>query len=152
MASRRPNSPASRPSSARNGGISSPPGDATSSGAPSSTARAVPAGAESRYRAVAVRADADTLTVRLDDGREISAPYRHFPRLARATAAQRARWELIGRGTGIHWPELDEDVSVFSIVHPGATRPNPFRCRTFPGILLTSNIKAWGLNLTSSPA
>jgi hypothetical protein len=85
--------------------------------------RATEQGRESRYRAVAVRAGADALTVRLDDGREITTPYHHFPRLQRATAAQRARWELIGRGTGIHWPDLDEDVSVFSVVHPGETRP-----------------------------
>lgn len=48
----------------------------------------------------------------LSDGREISAPLAWFPRLRDATDAQRRNWTLIGRGHGIHWPDLDEDVSV----------------------------------------
>ncbi len=54
----------------------------------------------------------DTLIVALTDGRTISVPLDWYPRLRRATPAQRANWELIGAGYGIHWPEIDEDISV----------------------------------------
>ncbi|MBM3289076.1 MAG: DUF2442 domain-containing protein [Candidatus Hydrogenedentes bacterium] len=52
------------------------------------------------------------LTVRLVDGRTISAPLAWFPRLLHATPLQRATWEFLGDGEGIHWPEIDEDISV----------------------------------------
>jgi len=58
----------------------------------------------------------DALRVVLADGREISAPLQWFPRLLHATAEQRARWELIGDGIGIHWPLIDEDVEVESLL------------------------------------
>ncbi len=48
----------------------------------------------------------------LADGRELSVPLSWFPRLAAATHVQQDRWELIGEGTGIHWPDVDEDISV----------------------------------------
>jgi Protein of unknown function (DUF2442) len=54
----------------------------------------------------------DTLCVDLSDGRSISVPLAWYPRLMRATAAERKRWRLIGRGLGIHWEDLDEDISV----------------------------------------
>jgi len=54
----------------------------------------------------------DTLRVLLADGREISAPLQWFPRLLGATPEQRAEWELIGDGIGIHWPQVDEDIEV----------------------------------------
>lgn len=54
----------------------------------------------------------DTLGVNLDDGRTISVPLEWFPRLAHATPAERANWELSGDGSGIRWPDLDEDISV----------------------------------------
>lgn len=54
----------------------------------------------------------DTLRVDLSDGRSISAPLAWYPRLLRATPAERKRWRLIGRGLGIHWTDLDEDISV----------------------------------------
>ena len=54
----------------------------------------------------------DTLRVDLSDGRSISAPLAWYPRLLRATPAERKRWRLIGRGLGIHWKDLDEDISV----------------------------------------
>ena len=76
---------------------------------------------EGSFRAVAVRAGTDALTVTLEDGREVIAAYSLFPRLAQASPAARRRWELIGRGTGLHWPELDEHISVYSIVHPERT-------------------------------
>ena len=54
----------------------------------------------------------DTLCVDLSDGRSISAPLAWYPRLLRATPAERKRWRLVGRGLGIHWTDLDEDISV----------------------------------------
>ena len=52
------------------------------------------------------------LRIILTDGRELSAPLAWFPRLRDASPEQRRHWELIGRGHGIHWPEVDEDISV----------------------------------------
>jgi hypothetical protein len=54
----------------------------------------------------------DSLTVRLDDGRSLSVPLAWYPRLLDGTVAERENYELIGEGEGIHWPELDEDISV----------------------------------------
>lgn len=54
----------------------------------------------------------DTLTVDLADGRSISVPIGWYPRLAQASASERASYEVSGGGYGIHWPELDEDISV----------------------------------------
>ncbi len=54
----------------------------------------------------------DTLSVDLSDGRTIAAPLAWFPRLLHATPKERNKWRLIGRGHGIHWAELDEDISV----------------------------------------
>jgi hypothetical protein len=58
----------------------------------------------------------DALHVVLADGREISAPLQWFPRLVGATPEQRAQWELIGDGIGIHWPQIDEDIEVESLL------------------------------------
>lgn len=60
--------------------------------------------------------DAERIHVCLSDGREISAPLEWFPRLYHATDEQRQRWELIGRGVGIHWEEIDEDISVAGLL------------------------------------
>jgi hypothetical protein len=54
--------------------------------------------------------------VRLVDGREVSVPLEWFPTLREATDAQRNKWRLIGNGVGIHWEELDEDVSVTGLL------------------------------------
>ena len=54
----------------------------------------------------------DSLTVRLDDGRSLSVPLAWYPRLLHGTVAERENYELIGEGEGIHWPQLDEDISV----------------------------------------
>ena len=54
----------------------------------------------------------DTLTVDLVDGRSLSVPVAWYPRLAHGTAAERANWSVIGRGEGIHWQDLDEDISI----------------------------------------
>jgi hypothetical protein len=56
------------------------------------------------------------LHVVLADGRELSVPLVWFPRLRDATALQRAHWRLIGRGEGIHWPDVDEDIEVTSLL------------------------------------
>lgn len=54
----------------------------------------------------------DTLSVDLSDGRTISVPLAWFPRLALATPEERTNWRLIGKGQGIHWEDIDEDISV----------------------------------------
>jgi hypothetical protein len=58
----------------------------------------------------------DRLVVVLADGRELSAPLAWFPRLVDASAEQRRNWRLIGRGHGLHWPDVDEDISVASLL------------------------------------
>lgn len=58
----------------------------------------------------------DALTVALADGRSIAIPIAWYPRLIHGTAAERANWTLIGRGEGIHWPGLDEDIGVDSLL------------------------------------
>jgi hypothetical protein len=59
-----------------------------------------------------VQFDADKMRVQLSDGREIAIPLEWFPSLRNATDEQRNKWRLIGHGAGIHWKELDEDISV----------------------------------------
>jgi hypothetical protein len=54
----------------------------------------------------------ETLTVDLTDGRTLSVPLTWYPRLLYGTPEERSHWELIGNGEGIHWPDLDEDLSV----------------------------------------
>src|ERR1700704_53384 len=58
----------------------------------------------------------DSLVVDLADGRTITVPLPWFPRLAHGTPVERANWRLIGNGEGIHWPDLDEDISVASLL------------------------------------
>ena len=76
----------------------------------------------------AVRVTEDTLSVELADGRTISAPLAWYPRLVHATQAERDNWELIGDGQGIHWPDLDEDLSVEGLL---AGRPSGESQRSF---------------------
>lgn len=59
-----------------------------------------------------VKVRPDALIVELRDGRTVSVPLRWYPRLAAGRPAERRNWEFIGRGTGIHWPDLDEDISI----------------------------------------
>jgi hypothetical protein len=66
--------------------------------------------------AVDVTTDDSSLRVALADGREITVPLEWFPRLRDATSKQRNNWHLIGRGQGIHWPDLDEDISVAGLL------------------------------------
>ena len=56
------------------------------------------------------------LKVVLDDGRELSVPIEWFPRLRDATPKERANWRFIGLGEGIHWPDVDEDISVAGLL------------------------------------
>ncbi len=60
----------------------------------------------------AVTVTEDTLSVDLSDGRTISVPLEWFPRLVHATRKERNNWRVIGRGQGIHWEDIDEDISV----------------------------------------
>ena len=69
--------------------------------------------------AVDVRVTDDHILVVLADGRELAAPLVWSPRLADATPKQRQNWRLIGRGHGIHWPHIDEDISVASLLRAG---------------------------------
>lgn len=62
--------------------------------------------------ATSVWFDSDMMHVRILDGREISVPVEWFPKLRDATEAQRKKWRLIGKGIGIHWEDIDEDISV----------------------------------------
>lgn len=62
--------------------------------------------------AASVRADDDALTVELSDGRVLSVPIAWFPRLSHATLEERNNWRPIAAGRGIHWPDLDEDISI----------------------------------------
>lgn len=59
-----------------------------------------------------VRVTDDLLTVALLDGRSVSVPLSWYPRLAGGSSAERSNWQLLGGGHGIHWPDLDEDISV----------------------------------------
>ena len=72
-------------------------------------------------RAERVKLSADTLRVDLDDGRTIFAPLAWFPRLSHATKEESANWRLIGKGQGIRWEDIDEDISVEGLL---AGRPS----------------------------
>ena len=80
---------------------------------------------EARALAKNVQVTDDELMVELVDGRRIFAPLVWFPRLLAGSAAERGQWELLGQGDGIHWPALDEDLSVAGLLagHHGAARP-----------------------------
>ncbi|GCD66422.1 DUF2442 domain-containing protein [Acetobacter pasteurianus] len=65
---------------------------------------------------VSARIENDLLHVVMADGRELSVPLEWFPRLRDATPEQRSHWRFIGRGKGIHWPDVDEDISVTSLL------------------------------------
>jgi len=78
--------------------------------------------------ATGVTVSEDALTVELDDGRTLTVPLAWYPRLLHGTPAERDRWRLIGRGEGIHWPELDDDISVEGLL---AGRPSGESQRSF---------------------
>jgi len=62
--------------------------------------------------ALDVHVSEDTLSVEFNDGRTISVPLDWYPRLSHATEQERSNWRIIGKGHGIHWEDLDEDISV----------------------------------------
>jgi hypothetical protein len=66
--------------------------------------------------ALRVEVTEDTLSVELADGRTIAVPLAWYPRLKHATAEERGNWRLIGGGRGIHWPGVDEDISVANLL------------------------------------
>jgi len=72
--------------------------------------------AHSDPRAVDVKFTDDDFTVTLSDGRKIVVPLTWFPRLLHATPENRDNWQLLGDGVGIHWPDVDEDVSVSGVL------------------------------------
>jgi uncharacterized protein DUF2442 len=76
-----------------------------------------------------VRVTGQTLRVSLSDGRTLSVPLGWYPRLAHGSRAERARWRLIAGGKGIHWPALDEDISVAGLLAglPSGESPKSFR-------------------------
>lgn len=67
-------------------------------------------------RAQRVAITGDTITVDLADGRTISAPLAWFPRLLSGTSDELSDWRLVGQGQSIHWPALDEDISVENLI------------------------------------
>ena len=69
-------------------------------------------GAAETAAAKNVRVTDRALVVELRDGRVVSVPVAWYPRLAEGSPGERRRWELLGPGIGIHWPDLDEDISV----------------------------------------
>jgi len=72
--------------------------------------------ADTDLRVMNVNIDEDRLMVELMDGRLIGVPLAWYPRLANATAEQRNHWEVAGAGYGIHWPDIDEDLSTEGLI------------------------------------
>jgi len=79
-------------------------------------------------RVAGVEFSEDSLIVRLMDGRSISVPLAWYPRPLSATAAQRAHWKIAGGGYGIHWPDIDEDLSTEGLLR-GAPAPQKLQRR-----------------------
>src|SRR5438270_1082825 len=79
--------------------------------------------------ATGVEVSEDTLSVELADGRTIAAPLAWYPRLSHATAEERREWRLIANGRGIHWPAIDEDISVGNLLagQPSAESQSSFK-------------------------
>ena len=76
---------------------------------------------EKMFNALSVVVTDDTLMVELDDGRTISVPTAWYPRLLHASEEERNSWRLIGKGNGIHWDSIDEDISIEGLL---AGRPS----------------------------
>ena len=79
--------------------------------------------------ATRVEVSEDTLSVELADGRTIAVPLAWYPRLAHGSAGERGSWRLLGGGRGIHWPALDEDISVANLLagRPSAESQSSFK-------------------------
>lgn len=73
-------------------------------------------------RVMTVSSTTDDLTVQLEDGRSISVPLAWYPRLLHASEEERDNWQVSGGGFGIHWPSIDEDLSVEGLLR-GAPAP-----------------------------
>ena len=67
------------------------------------------------HTAMGVSFNDDSVMFDLADGRTLSAPLAWFPRLLSANVTQRSNWKLIGRGYGVHWPDIDEDISILGL-------------------------------------
>ena len=67
-------------------------------------------------QAKAVRFDSSTMWIDLEDGRQLGVPLAYFPRLLNATSEQLEKFTISGGGTGLHWDDLDEDISVHSLL------------------------------------
>ena len=76
-----------------------------------------------------VRVTEGTLVVELVDGRTVSVPIEWYPRLAEGRPSERRKWRLIGPGIGIHWPELDEDISVEDLLFGLPSNESPASLR-----------------------
>jgi len=81
-----------------------------------STQKRSPECLELDFSATHVNFTDDSICLVLSDGREVKAPLEFYPRLKNAAKAERENFQLIGLGSGIHWPDLDEDLSVEGIV------------------------------------
>lgn len=83
----------------------------------------------SETKGEAVKVTEDTLSVNLNDGRTIAVPLEWFPRLLHASRAERNNWRLIGRGHGIHWEDIDEDISIEGLIlgRPSGESQESFR-------------------------
>ena len=81
----------------------------------------------------------DTLSVDLSDGRSISVPIAWFPRLLHSTEQERNNWRLIGKGQGIHWEDIDEDISIEGLI---AGRPSGESQESFKKWLANRSEKA----------
>jgi len=78
-----------------------------------------------------VRVTDQAVTVELVDGRVVSVPTGWYPRLAQASARERRAWVLIGAGVGIHWPELDEDISIEGLLRGERSGESPSSLRSW---------------------
>ena len=99
-------------------------------------------------RAVRIRVSDVAIVVALADGRTVTAPIGWYPRLMYATARERGNWRLIGAGEGVHWPDLDEDLSVEGLL---GGRPSAESQASFKKWLATRQ-KRPGTRRVQSPA
>jgi hypothetical protein len=89
----------------------------------------------------------DAFVVHLEDGRSLTVPLEWFPRLRDATLEQRSHWRFIGPGTGIHWPDIDEDISVAGLLGPARLIKRVFN----PGDTRNQAIRPSRARVWSSP-
>jgi hypothetical protein len=85
-------------------------------------------------RATSAHATDESLIVELADGRAITVPLGWYPRLQHGTTEERANWRLIGEGTGIHWPDLDEDLRVEDLLRGVPSAESPASLRKWLGL------------------